>query len=281
MRVLFVGDIVGRPGRQIVVRAVQGLKRHESLDLVVANSENIAGGSGLTPPIYHELIDAGVDCITMGDHIYRRREIIDVLQTQPSIVKPANFPATAPGRNWTVVTAGNGVRVAVFSLLGRVFMRPVDCPWQAADRVLSELPDDVRVIFLDFHAEATSDMQLMGRYLDGRVTAVLGTHTHVPTADEQILPSGTAFQCDVGMTGPYESILGRKIDRVLETTRTFRPTLFEVATGDVRLSGSIVELDPTTGRASNIRRVMVTSSDADRLAVSVARGRPKQGKPEA
>ena len=265
MRILLIGDIVGKPGRQIVARAVAGLKRAEQLDLVIANAENAAGGSGLTPVIYRELLDAGVDCITLGDHIYRRAEIIKVLQTKRNIVRPANFPAEAPGRRWTVVNAAGDIQVAVFSLLGRVFMKPVDCPFDAADQVLGELPDEVRVIVLDFHAEATSDMQLMGRYLDGRVTAVLGTHTHVSTADECILPSGTAFQCDVGMTGPFDSILGRRIDRVLETTRTFRPTPFDVATGDVRLSGTIVELDPATGRAHDICRLALTAAQVDAI----------------
>jgi len=265
VRVLLIGDIVGKPGRQMVVRTVAGLRQAHRLDLVVANAENAAAGSGLTPDMYHQLTDAGVDCITMGDHIYRRKEIADVLKSQSNIVKPANFPDDAPGRDWTIVTAGN-VPVAVFSLLGRVFMRPVDCPFHAADRVLSELPDDCRVILLDFHAEATSDTQLMGRYLDGRVTAVLGTHTHVPTADEQVLPGGTALQCDVGMTGPHASILGRRIDRVMETTRTFRPTRFDVAKGDVRLCGTIVEVDSSTGRAMGITRLVVSESDADRLA---------------
>jgi len=249
----------------MVVRTVVALRQAHRLDLVVANAENAAAGSGLTPDMYHQLTDAGVDCITMGDHIYRRKEIADVLKSQSNIVKPANFPDDAPGRDWTIVTAGN-VPVAVFSLLGRVFMRPVDCPFRAADRVLSELPDDCRVILLDFHAEATSDTQLMGRYLDGRVTAVLGTHTHVPTADEQVLPGGTALQCDVGMTGPHASILGRRIDRVMETTRTFRPTRFDVAKGDVRLCGTIVEVDSSTGRAMGITRLVVSESDADRLA---------------
>ncbi len=158
------------------------------------------------------------------------------------------------------------MHVAVFSLLGRVFMRPVDCPLAAADRVLAQLPAEVKVILVDFHAEATSDKQLMGRYLDGRVSAVLGTHTHVPTADEQVFPGGTAFQCDVGMTGPYDSILGRRIDRVLETTLTFNPTHFEVASGDVRLCGSIVDVDETTGRATAIRRLCVDQREAQELA---------------
>jgi 2',3'-cyclic-nucleotide 2'-phosphodiesterase len=199
--------------------------------------------------------------ITLGDHIYRRAEVFDVLHGTPNIVKPANFPTEAAGYEVATVKARNGVSCAVFSLLGRVFMRPVDCPFKAADRVLASLPNEVRVILLDFHAEATSDMQVMGRYLDGRVSAVLGTHTHVPTADECIYPGGTAFQCDVGMTGPYESILGRQIERVMETTLTFMPTAFDVATGDVRLSGTIVDVDPITGRAAGIRRLVVRESD--------------------
>ncbi|HVX13253.1 MAG TPA: TIGR00282 family metallophosphoesterase [Pirellulales bacterium] len=265
MRLLLVGDVVGKPGRQIVVRATRGLVERERLDLVVVNAENVAGGSGITPEIYHELISAGVDGITLGDHIYRRREINPVLTKASNIVKPANFPPSAPGHDFMLLTGRNGVAVAVVSLLGRVFMRPVDCPWAAVDRVLAQLPPEVKVILIDFHAEATSDKQLLGRYLDGRVSAVLGTHTHVATADEEILPGGTAFQCDVGMTGPHESILGRRIDRVLETTRTFNPTHFEVATGDVRLNGSIVEVDETTGRALSIRRLRLAAAEAEEL----------------
>lgn len=266
MRILHIGDIVGKPGRQIVARAAHGLKVEYHLDLVVANAENSAGGSGLTPANYRELIDGGVDGITMGDHIYRRQNICSILDTEPNIVKPANYPSMAPGAESMVLSTVAGPSVAVISLLGRVFMRPVDCPWAAADRVLGRLPPDVKIILVDFHAEATSDMQLMGRHLDGRVSAVLGTHTHVTTADEQILPGGTAFQCDVGMTGPHESILGRRIDAVLKTTRTFRPNSFDVARGDVRLSGTIVEVDPMTGRATGIQRLQVNQAEADRLA---------------
>ena len=272
MRLLLIGDIVGRPGRQIVVRAVPGLKIEEKIDLVVANAENAAGGSGLTPAIYRELTSAGVDCITMGDHIYRRREVLSVLKREQRIVRPANYPDSAPGRDHAIPRTPDGTRVAVISLQGRVFMKPVDCPFRAADRVLARIPSDVKVILVDFHAEATSDMQLMGRYLDGRVSAVLGTHTHVATADEQVLPGGTAFQCDVGMTGPHESILGRRIDRVLETTRNFRPTHFEVASDDVRLHGTIVEVDPTRGRATGLRRLSIDSSGADRLAQLANKG---------
>jgi metallophosphoesterase (TIGR00282 family) len=261
VRILFIGDIVGKPGREIVSRAVGGLVVQRKLDLVVANAENAAGGSGLTPAIFRELMRAGVDAITLGDHIYRRKEIYSTLEREPNIVKPANLPPESIGRDWAVVKSRNGVPVAIACLLGRLFMKPVDSPWQAADRLLAAIPGDVRIRLIDFHAEATSDMQLMGRYLDGRATAVLGTHTHVPTADECIFPAGTAFQCDVGMTGPFESIIGRRIDRVMETTLTGLPTQFEVATGDVRLCGSIVDADPETGRATAIERVCVREAD--------------------
>jgi metallophosphoesterase (TIGR00282 family) len=263
VRILLIGDIVGKPGRQIVVRALPALVERERLDLVIANAENASGGSGIIPSIYRELTSAGVDCITLGDHIYKRSEIVEILQREKNILKPANFPPEAPGREFAILTARDGTEVAVFSLLGRVFMRPVDCPWKAADRVLAAIPPAVKVIVVDFHAEATSDKQLMARYLDGKVSAMLGTHTHVPTADEEILPNGTAMQCDMGMTGPHDSILGRRIDRVMETTLTFNPTHFEVATGDVRLNGAIVEVDPATGRAVSIRRFQLRQEEMD------------------
>lgn len=266
MRLLFIGDVVGKPGRKIIQRALPGLIVREKLDLVVVNGENSAAGSGITPEIYRELLAAGADCITLGDHIYKRREILPTLEQETKIVKPANFPARSSGREYAVVQARDNTKVAVISLLGRVFMRPVDCPWAAVDRVLVKLPSDIKVIFVDFHAEATSDKQVMGRYLDGRVSAVLGTHTHVPTADEEIFPKGTAFQCDVGMTGPYLSILGREINRVTETTLSFAPTQFDVANDDVRLCGSIVDIDASTGRAKAIRRLRVDMAEAEKIA---------------
>jgi metallophosphoesterase (TIGR00282 family) len=274
MRILLIGDIVGKPGERIVTRTLPALRQREAIDFIIANAENAADGSGLAPSIYRKFMAAGVDCITLGDHIYRRSEIVSVLTSADNIVKPANFPTAAPGKPWCVVPAADGTPVAVVSLLGRVFMRPVDCPWTAADRVLAEIPADVKVRIVDFHAEATSDKQLMGRYLDGRVTAVLGTHTHVTTADEQIFPGGTAFQCDVGMTGPHASILGRRIDRVLETTLTFQPTQFEVAVGDVRLCGSVVDADPATGQATAIRRLVVREQEAEELAATVTAPAP-------
>lgn len=261
MRILFIGDIVGKPGRDIVATAVAVLKASHDLDLVIANAENAAGGSGLTPAIYRELIRAEIDAITLGDHVYRRKEIYSVLENEANIVKPANLPPEAIGRDWAVVNARNGVPVAIACFLGQLFMKPVNSPWQAADRVLAAIPSDVRIRICDFHAEATSEMQLMGRYLDGRATAVLGTHTHVSTADECILPGGTAFQCDVGMTGPFDSIIGRRIDRVMATTLTGLPTEFEVATQDVRLCGTIVTADPETGRATAIERICIHESN--------------------
>jgi hypothetical protein len=265
MRILLIGDIVGKPGRLICTRAIAGLRMEERLDLVVANAENVAGGSGLTPEIYRELMSSGIDVITMGDHVYRRREIFSLFAHETRLLRPANYPNDAPGPEVAVVKAANGIAVGVFCLLGRVFMSPVDCPFKAADRVLSRISRDARVVLLDFHAEATSDKQLMGRYLDGRVSAVLGTHTHVPTADECILPGGTAFQCDVGMTGPHESILGRRIDRVMETVTTFRPTHYDVADNDVRINGTIIEVDPPTGRSTSIRRITIDEPAAERL----------------
>ena len=261
MNLLFIGDIVGEPGREIVVRAMRGLIAAEQLDLVIANAENAAGGSGLTPSIYRDLIAAGVDAITLGDHVYRRKQIGKTLEAQTNIVRPANLPEEAIGRRWAVVKARNGVDVGFCCALGQLFMKPIDSPWKVVDAVLEQMPSDVKVRLVDFHAEATSEMQLMGRHLDGRVTAVLGTHTHVATADEQVLPGGTAFQCDVGMTGPHESIIGRRIDRVLQTTLTSYPTAFDVATDDVQINGAIVEIDLDTGLAKGIRRIRV---DADR-----------------
>ena len=253
MRILFLGDIVGKPGYTAVCQCATALREELQLDALIVNAENASDGSGIMPRQYQRLTNSGVDGITLGDHIYRRKEIIPTLAESDRIVKPANYPGTATGKQWIQVNAANDQSLAVVSLLGRVYMRPVDCPFEAIDRVLAEIGDTTPHILVDVHAEATSDKQTLGRYLDGRVTAVLGTHTHVPTADARILPGGTAFQCDVGMSGPYESIIGRDIDRVLRTTRTFEPEHFYVATGDVRLAGALVESDDN-GRAISIER---------------------------
>jgi 2',3'-cyclic-nucleotide 2'-phosphodiesterase len=266
MRILFIGDIVGTPGMNMVKRAVPLLRAAEKIDLVVANAENASAGSGIYPTQYKQLRQAGVDGLTMGDHIYKKTEIIPTLEKDDRICRPANFPPGAPGRDHIIVAAQDGTLVAVISLLGRTYMRPVDCPFQAVDRVLQALPPEVRCIVVDAHAEATADKYLLGHHLKGRVSAVLGTHTHVPTADEQILPGGTAFICDVGMTGPYSGILGRRVDRVLPTTLNFVPQPFDVATDDARLAGAIVDIDATTGRASAIRRLMVDEAALQNLS---------------
>ena len=264
MRILFIGDVVGRGGVNIVVNSIEGIRRQESVDLIIVNAENADGGTGLTPSIYRKLIAAGVDCITLGDHIYKKKDIIDILETESNIVKPGNYPTDSPGKTWTIVKAANGREVAVFSLIGRVFMKPVDCPFHAAERILEEIPESVKIRFCDFHAEATSDKQLMGRLLDGRVTACIGTHTHVATADGQIFPGGTAFQCDAGMTGAHDSILGRDIEKVMTATMTFRPLPFSVAKGDIRLNGVFVDLEPKSGRAQKIQRFSLTEKEAQK-----------------
>ncbi len=268
MRVLFAGDIVGRPGVDFAVQAIPAIRRQQSLHLVVVNGENADSGSGITRSIHRRLTGAEVDCITLGDHAFRRSEIIDGMDAAVGLIRPANYPAEAPGKGWTVVTASDGTKVAVINLIGRVFMKPVDCPFHAADAILKQIPAEVVVRLVDFHAEATSDKQLMGRYLDGRVSMVLGTHTHVATADEQILPGGTAFQCDVGMTGPHDGILGRQYEQVLETTLTLRPKTFHVAKHDVRLNGAIVDIDQRTGRARSIQRVSLDEEDLEKLQSS-------------
>jgi metallophosphoesterase (TIGR00282 family) len=267
MRVLFLGDIVGKPGVVFLRKALPVLIAHEKIDLVIANAENATDGSGLTPKDFRRIREGGVDLVTLGDHVYRKKDIIPTLEQDEHVCKPANLPLGAPGRDFAIGAARDGTVVAAFCLLGRTYMRPADCPYRAADRVLTELAGIARCVVVDIHAEATADKYLMAHYLKGRVSAVLGTHTHVPTADEQILPGGTAFISDVGMTGPYDSILGRKIDRVLSTAVTFVPSAFDVATDDPRLGGAIIEVDAATGQATGIRRLVLDESGLAALTV--------------
>ncbi|WP_422926425.1 TIGR00282 family metallophosphoesterase [Singulisphaera sp. PoT] len=265
LKILFIGDVVGSPGRRIVSQVLPRLIRRWDLDLVICNGENAAGGSGFTRTCHEDLVDAGVDVFTLGDHVYRKDEVFALFEQTDRLLRPANFPHDSPGEESVVVEAKDGTPVGVFTLLGRTFMKPVDCPFRAADRVLDSISRMAKVIVVDFHAEATSDKQLMGRYLDGRVSAVLGTHTHVPTADEAILPNGTAYQSDVGMTGPHDSILGRRYDRVLAATLTNVPHYFEVATGDPRLNGALLEINADTGHALSIKRVSINQEEVQRL----------------
>jgi hypothetical protein len=255
-KVLLIGDIVGSPGRRAVEVALPKLVERHKIDFVIANAENAAGGSGLTPEIADELFSRGVDCITTGDHVWRQKEIVPRLETDNRILRPANYPKAASGKGYALVDAKNGVKVAVILLLGRIFMQPANCPFDAANTLVGELSLDTPVIIVDMHAEATSEKVAMGWYLDGRVSGVLGTHTHIQTADERVLPGGAAYITDVGMTGPYDGVIGRVKEKVIAALTTAMPRHFDVAEGDLRLAGAIVTLDSSTGKAKSVERVM-------------------------
>jgi metallophosphoesterase (TIGR00282 family) len=264
IHILCLGDIVGRPGRQVVHQRLPELVRQHKVDLVIANAENIAGGSGITQNLFHKIRSYGIDVVTLGDHVYKKLDIAPTLQSSERIVRPANLAASAAGRTFTVVTTNNGVSVGVFCLLGRIFMNlPSDDPFAAADRVLSQIPRHVNVVVCDMHAEATSEKVAMGHWLDGRTSLVFGTHTHIPTADAKILAQGTGYISDLGMCGPYDSVLGRRKDRVVKFMTTNMPQSFDVATGDVRLCGVLAEIDQDTGRTLSIERIEVQGENAD------------------
>ncbi len=254
-----IGDIVSKPGRDAVAAVVPRLRREEGVELIVANAENIAGGAGITASTADAILQAGVDVITLGDHTWDKREGESYVASNRLVVRPANYPEGTPGRGWTIWESATGVRVAVVNLCGRVFMPyHYDDPFRAADRVLKEIGQQAQVVLLDFHAEATSEKIAIGRYLDGRMSVIVGTHTHIQTADEQILPKGTAYLTDLGMTGPYDSVLGRKVEDVLKKFLTQMPMRYEVATDHPKLCGVIVDVDAHNGgRATAIRRVQL------------------------
>ena len=254
MRILFIGDIVGRPGRMALRELLPALKQQHRPDLVVCNVENAAAGFGLTEPLGQEILACGVDVMTGGNHIWDKKGSEAYLDREERLCRPANFPKEAPGRRYVIREVGE-VRVAVISLMGRVFMSPCDCPFRELDRLLHELEEEADLFVVDFHAEATSEKQAMGHYADGRVAAVVGTHTHVATADTCILPNGTAYQTDLGMTGPRRSIIGMDIEPVLRRFLTGMPTRFEVAHDDPRLSGLLVEIDTWSGQATEVERI--------------------------
>ena len=265
IRILCLGDIVGRPGRQVVHQKLPELVRKHAVDLVIANAENIAGGSGITQNLFNKIRSYGIDVVTLGDHVYKKLDIVPTLQSSERIVRPANLSAGAAGRTHTVVTTNSGVQVGVFCVLGRIFMNqlPSNDPFATADRVLEQIPKQVRVCVCDIHAEASSEKVAMGHWLDGRVSLIFGTHTHIPTADAKILPGGSAFISDLGMCGPYDSVLGRRKDRVVKYMTTNMPQPFDVATGDVRLCGALAEIDTETGRALSIERIEVAGGNAE------------------
>ena len=257
MRILFIGDIFGQPGRRIVKETLPLLKEELRPDLILANGENAAAGFGITPALVDELLDQGIAVLTSGNHIWDKKEIYSYLREHPDgrLLRPANYPAGAPGHGLYVGKTSDGTRYAVINLQGRVFMPAIDCPFRTADALLASIPQDVKIRIVDFHAEATSEKQALGWYLDGRVTAVLGTHTHVPTADDTVLPQGTGYLTDLGMTGPYESIIGMERQAIIQKFLDQLPTRFEVAKGDVRFSAVLLEVDPQNGRTISINRI--------------------------
>jgi metallophosphoesterase (TIGR00282 family) len=268
-RIAFFGDVVGAPGIRLLKRELRNLIHDEGIDFVVVNGENVAQGAGTTRETTQELFKAGVDVITNGDHVYRRRRDFVEIKDDPRILRPANLPPDAAGHGTTVVESQDGTLVGVLNLIGRVFMDPVDCPFRAADPLVEELADQTPIILVDFHAEASSEKMAMGWHLDGRVSAVVGTHTHTPTADQQILEAGTAFVSDLGMVGAYHSVIGRVKERVLYRFLTGMPTPFNLAEKGVRGHGMLVVLDPDTGQATEVKPLML--GEPPRL-----RSRPKR-----
>lgn len=255
MRILFIGDIVGEPGRRAVKELVSKIVKKEKIDFIVANGENAAGGSGITPILADELLGYGIDVITSGDHIWKRKEIIERLSQDARILRPANYPREAPGFGSTVVQSKSGVDVGVINIQGRVFMQAIEDPFRVVQSEVDKIKNKARVVIVDIHAEATSEKMALGWLLDGSVSAVIGTHTHVQTADEKILPKGTAFLTDAGMTGPFDSVIGRNKEQILTRFMTQMPTKFEMAEGDIQLHGAIIEVDEKTGKADSIKRV--------------------------
>jgi metallophosphoesterase (TIGR00282 family) len=270
-RLLFIGDIVGRPGRELVRRGLQTLVAHYDIDLVIANVENSAAGSGITPDIADDLLAWGVGVMTSGNHIWSKREIVPYIDEQPRLLRPANYPAGTPGRGRCVVRTARGVPVGVVNVMGRVFMAAIDDPFRVVVDQIEAVRSEASVIVVDMHAEATSEKVAMGWYLDGRVTAVIGTHTHVQTADDRVLPGGTAYLTDAGMTGPHDSVLGVDRRTILQRFLTGLPQRFETATQDPRLHGAVIAADETTGRAVSIERVALT---ADRIEAIAAQPSP-------
>ena len=255
MKVLLIGDIVGSPGREAVRRIVPKLRRDRSVDFVIANAENVAGGSGITPETVDELFQNKVDVITSGDHVWKKKELYEMLSKEKRVLRPANYPLTCPGSGMVVISLENEKKIAVINLLGRVFMKPADCPFIAAEREIEKINRATKIILVDMHAEATSEKIAMGRFLDSRVSVVFGTHTHVQTADEKIFPGGTGYITDLGMTGPQDSVIGRRVDAIVEHFLTNMPKKFEVADKDVELQGAIVNIDDESGKALSIERV--------------------------
>jgi hypothetical protein len=255
MKILFIGDIVGSPGREAVKKILPKLKEEHSLDFIIANAENASGGSGITLKVSEELFSSGVDVLTSGDHIWKKKEIFELINQDERILRPLNYPSGAPGRGSNIFKTKSGKKIGVINICGRVFMDSLESPFKTAMAAQEELIKETKIIIVDVHAEATSEKVALGWYLDGKVSAVLGTHTHIQTADEKILPMGTAYITDVGMAGPYDSVIGRKVDDVLTRFLTSIPVRFEVAEGNIQLHGVVLDIDDANGRAKSILRL--------------------------
>ncbi len=256
IKILCVGDIVGRSGREVIGQQIIALKKELQLDLVIANAENAAAGSGVTVKVADELFQSGCDVLTLGDHAWDKKEVISYFLENEKIMRPANFPEGTPGRGWGIYKTASGLKVGVVNLLGRVFIRyNTNCPFVELKRIVEEIKKETPVILVDFHAETTSEKVALGHFIDGSVSGVVGTHTHIQTADEKILPSGTAYITDLGMTGPYDSVIGQNKEKIIERFLTSMPTKFEVATDDVYLCGAVITIDESTGKAVAIERV--------------------------
>ncbi|MHC4905572.1 MAG: TIGR00282 family metallophosphoesterase [Planctomycetota bacterium] len=257
IKVFCIGDIVGRPGRRVLAEKLYPFVRDNDIDCVIANAENAAGGSGLTKQIHEKLSKYGVHLVTLGDHCYRKKEIVPYLETQSNLVRPANLSPYAAGKDYAVYQSSKGAIIAIVTLIGRIYMKPADCPYAKIDSLLGKLKNEADIVFVEMHAEATSEKVAMGYYLDGKVSCVFGTHTHVTTADERVLSKGTAYITDIGMTGAMDSVLGRNAESVVRAFRTQMPNSFEVASGDVCINGILVTVDSHTKKAESIERVVI------------------------
>ena len=271
MKLLFIGDIVGRPGRDLVKIGVPALVGRHAVDLVIANGENAAAGFGITRDIGEQLFALGVDVITSGNHIWDKKEVLDYIPLEPRLLRPANYPAGTPGHGAVLVTAGNGVRVGVVNVMGRVYLANIDDPFTTAAREVARLKaEGAQIVFVDVHAEVTSEKIAMGWYLDGQATAVVGTHTHVQTADARVLPNGTAYLTDVGMTGPHDGVIGVEKSAVIGKFLSALPARFETASGDPRLHAVLITADPATGRATAIERLSLSADELAAMAQAPA-----------
>ena len=257
MKILFIGDIVGKPGRRAVSELLPSLISERGIDLVIANCENAAAGFGVTREVVEELYNNSIDVLTSGNHIWDKREVLEFITDYETLLRPANYPAKVPGTGVLLMPTAAGEYVGVLNLAGRIFMQPIDCPFGTAKSKIAELRKKTKIIIVDIHAEATSEKKALGWYLDGEVSAVLGTHTHVQTADDEILPQGTAYISDVGMTGPFDSVIGIKKDVIIERFLTQIPNKFDVAKGDIRLQAVLLDVDSITGKANSIERISI------------------------